>query len=208
MSRQLEIAFSSEIVSFYVISVSLHLCIQAKTINKKVTLEITNIESTFTKKSLFQRIYLKVREMVSEEHIALTTSISSSSCHSPSARRLGRGYSSYYTNRLSNTSSPMTSSCFAEEVCFEEFQNALNGINRHRKESDILICPHCQCQTILIITPQKDKKAWCIRILLTLTIVLSCFAFKPCLLDDLKQYEYKCVSCKETVDKFKGYEFS
>ena len=109
MSRQLEIAFDFEIVSFYVISFSLHLCIQAKTINKKVTLEITNIKSTFTKKALFQRIYLKVKEMVSEEHIALTTSISSSSCHSPSARRLGRGYSSYYTNRLSNTSSPMTS---------------------------------------------------------------------------------------------------
>ena len=97
-------------------------------------------------------------------------------------------------------------------ICFEQFRESLNRETSngqgHRKRSAILICPQCQCQTDLIITPQNGHKSWIIRITLMLTFVLSCFAFKPCLIDDLKQFEYKCINCDVIVDSFRGFEFN
>ena len=97
-------------------------------------------------------------------------------------------------------------------ICFKQFREALNletsNGQGHRKQSAILICPQCQCQTDLEVKTQKGHKSWIIRITLMLTLVLSCFAFKPCLIDDLKQFEYKCVNCDIIVDSFRGYEFN
>ena len=96
------------------------------------------------------------------------------------------------------------------DICYEQFHSVLTDNQREghrRRESKILVCPLCQSQTDLVITPQNGRKSWIIRIMLILTVVLSCFAFQPCLIDDLKQYEYICITCKNTVDFYRGYEF-
>ena len=97
------------------------------------------------------------------------------------------------------------------DTCWESFRNALNNnqqLKDHQKENIILICPQCQCQAELLIAPQTGRASWIIRITLMLTFVLSCFAFKPCLLNELKEYQYRCITCKSVVKSFKGYEFT
>ena len=107
---------------------------------------------------------------------------------------------------MSHITSTTTVNPIESDICYENFHETLNSDQNsagiHRRESKIVICPNCQCQTELVITPQKTTKSCIIRFTLILTIVLGCFAFKPCLLDDLKKYEYKCVNCKQVVDSF------
>ena len=118
---------------------------------------------------------------------------------------------SYTSSRLeqgmTHSTSTTTVNPIQSDICYEIFHETLNsdqnGGRIHRREKKIVICPNCQCQTDLVITSQKKTKSCIIRVTLILTLVLACFAFKPCLLDDLKKYEYKCVNCKQVVYSFK-----
>ena len=91
-----------------------------------------------------------------------------------------------------DNSSPAVRVSENTDICYERFHQTLNRETSeygqgHRKRSTILICPLCQCQTDLIVKPQRGRVSW-IRITLILTLFLSCFAFKPFLIDDLKQF--------------------
>ena len=108
---------------------------------------------------------------------------------------------------MSPSTSTSTVNPIQSDICYDIFHETLNSDQQdgriHRRERKVVICPNCQCQTDLVITPQKKTKSCIIRVTLILTIVLACCAFKPCLLDDLKKFEYKCVNCKQVVKSFK-----
>ena len=108
---------------------------------------------------------------------------------------------------ISPSSSSNTVNPIQSHICYEIFHETLHSDQQdgriHRRERKVVICPNCQCQTDLVITPQKKTKSCIIRVTLVLTVVLACCAFKPCLLDDLKKFEYKCVNCKQVVKSFK-----
>ena len=74
----------------------------------------------------------------------------------------------------------------------------------HMNGRNTPICPDCQSQTSTIVIRQKGAFAWIIRMSLFLSIVLMCFAFSPYLPEDLKEYEYRCVSCNKVVEFYKG----
>ena len=108
-------------------------------------------------------------------------------------------------------SSPAVRESENTDICYERFRQILNRETSeygqgHRKRSTIYICPLCQCQTDLIVKPQRGRQSWRIRIALILTRVLSCFAFRPLLIDDLKQFEYKYVRRNITIYSFKRYD--
>ena len=88
---------------------------------------------------------------------------------------------------------------FEQHIVAEE-----NPILDARCKSSIMICPDCQSQVDSVVKIPHDPFTWTIRIFLICSVVLIPFAFSPCLLEDFKEYQYRCVGCKKIIALYKG----